>query len=190
MQLTAAQSMTLRNAITADPVLGTLPQGNQSAFDIALNLSSLVSPAYWVLKTSLGKHELTDQPGVDTDGVTATGFVWGGTQGGFINRSPGEQKAWSELFNSTLSCKPHLANVRTAFEDIFSGSGAGAVACRKHIKAMSRRPCNMAEKILAIATVGGPVQTGNRGTATNPDTLTAEGSLDYHEVNSIMGWAE
>jgi hypothetical protein len=187
MELTESQQATLKTHIQGDPVLALLPQSNQSALDIATALN-VILPDYWVLKNELGEHEFTDQAGVAADGVTVTGFVWGGAQGGYIARSVQEQNAYSKMFNATGKCFPKFANVRTAIDDIFSGSGAGAVANRAHFRAMSRRLCRVSEKVLAIATVGGPVQTGIRGSKTNPDTLTAEGLLSYSEINVIMRW--
>ena len=134
-------------------------------------LNSPTAPAYQVWRSTLALHDLTDQPDVDTNGTTPTAFTWGGAQGGYIARSEGERSAFHALFNTALACKPYLANVRTAFNDIFSGAGAGAVGNRAHIWARGQRAATVVEKLLAVQTVGGPTQTGNRGTRTNPDTV-------------------
>lgn len=145
--------------------------------DAATLLNSLASPQYFVWRTSLDLHVLTDNAGIGDDGVAATGFVWGGSQGGYINRSQGERDAFHALFTTSLTCKPALANVRTAIDDIFSGSGSGAVANRAHFRAAARRPATNLEKLFAIATVGGPTQTGARGSRANPDTMILDDYL-------------
>ncbi len=188
MNLTDEQNAALMAHIQADPSLNGLPQNNGSAQQIANALNADVSPQYFAWKTSLLRHDFTDKQYIGDDGVSVTTFVWGGSQGGYINRSQGERDAFREIFNSVEACYPKLANVRTAFDDIFSGSGAGAQANRAHFRAASRRTVKVWEKVLCIATTGGPSQSGNRGTRTNPDTLTQEGSLSYSDVNEILGW--
>lgn len=150
--------------------------------EAATALNASVSPDYFVLKGELGLHDFTDQSYVGDNGVAITTFVWGGSAGGFINRSPGELAAFRMLFNAVEKCYPKLANVRTAMDDIFSGSGAGAQANRAHFRAASRRLATVAEQLLAVATVGGPAQSGNRGSRTNPDTLTFDGLLTADDV--------
>lgn len=163
--LTPQQLATLKTWLTANA-------DGLSDEEAANLLNSLASPAYFVWRTSLDVHALTDEPGVGDDGVSTTGFVWGGSQGGYINRSQGERDAFHALFNTTLQCKPSLANVRTAMDDIFSGSGSGAVANRAHFRAAARRPATNLEKVFAVQTVGGPSQSGARGSRTNPDIMT------------------
>lgn len=177
MQLTTQQISTLKIGIQAIPNFNTL---NEQQIADVLNVEA--SPEYWTWKTSLGRHDLTDNDDVDTDGTTPTAFVWGGATGGYINRSQGERDCWDQLFNTTGLCKPHLASVRTAFADIYSGAGAGAVANRKHCWARAQRKCTAGEKLFVVQTVGGPTQTGNRGTKTNPDTLGAEGEITVQNV--------
>ncbi len=177
MNLDQSQLFAVKTWIT-----GVVQNNGLDEHQIAASGNVLAQPNYWVWKTSLGKHTVTDEPNVDTDGVTPTTFVWGGATGGFINRTQGERDAWRELFNSSLACKPNLANVRTAFADIFSGAGAGAAGNRSHLWACSQRPCTVAEKLFVTQTSGGPTQTGNRGTKTNPDTLGPEGNLTAQNV--------
>ena len=183
MALTTAQLQALKAAIVADATLNAFPNNGDGAFAIAAILNVTATPSYWVLRREMGKHELTQEQAVDTDGTTVTAFVWGGATGGYIGRSQGERDAFKEIFNSSLNCNPSLPNVRTAFDDIFSGAGAGAVANRAHVKAKSRRLCTAFERIFVAATVGGPTQTGARGAATNPDTLGAEGPVAGDEVD-------
>lgn len=178
MQLTSQQLGTLKTW-----ALARLAENNQQdEHQLAALANQLASPSYFVWRTSLGQHELTDEPGVGDDGSTVTNFTWGGAQGGFISRGEGERAAFHAIFNTALACKPSLANVRTAFDDIFSGSGAGAVGNRAHVRAKSRRGCTTGEKLYVAATVGGPSQTGSRGARTNPDTLGPEGAVTAQNI--------
>lgn len=146
MQLTPAQLATLKTWIIAN---------NNSIFDasaVAL-LNATASPDFWVWRTAVSKHELVTKQSVD-----GTSFIWAGN--GFISRSAGEQACWTELFNSTLTTNPSLANVRQAFSDIFSGVGNAALN-RTHLLAMARRKATVAEKMFAVGT----------GTTLSPATM-------------------
>lgn len=147
-------------------------------------------PDYWVWRTSVSKHEVTDTTSIHTDGTTVTAFSWGGAQGGYIARSQGERDAWRELFNTGLEIKPYLANVRTAINDIFSGTGAAAVGNRNHLWGISQRKCTVGEKLFVSVTVGGPTQTGSRGAKTNPDTLGPEGDVTPQNIVDALAAIE
>ena len=110
----------------------------------------------------------------------------------------GERDGIALLFNSTLQCKPYLANVRIGWFDCFSGAAALAQQNRTHFWGSGQRSVTRGELILAVATVGGPVhsasngnnpagQTGTRGTWTNPDTIPAEGNVTKAEI--LAAWA-
>ena len=168
-------------------ILHTWLVANAQAMNDAQAAAALNGPAStdtWCWRTTVGRHEVTDRPSLDTNGTTPTAFVWGGATGGYINRSQGERDAWRELFNATDLCQPSLANVRTAFADIFSGAGAGAQANRAHLWGISQRLMSLGEQLLAVPTVGGPTQTGNRGTKTNPDTLGYEGPFVPDDITN------
>lgn len=185
MDLTLSQLQTLKTWAVDIQQANPFWDENQ----IAAEANKPASPSYWVWKTSLGKHDVTDKSSIDVDGTTATNFVWGGASGGYINRTQGERDAWKEIFNSSLSCNPSRANVRTAFVDIFSGTGAGAVANRAHIWASGQRACTVGEKLFVTQTVGGPSQTGSRGAKTNPDTLGPEGEVTPQNIIDALSLA-
>lgn len=172
MELTLAQKQTLKAAILADPVLAAKTSGPGTDYGfIADALNKDAAPAFWGYKALLGKHELTDQ--TSPDGTT---FAWGGTTGGFINRSQGERDCWREIWNTSLSCNPSRANVRAAFDDIFSGAGAGAVNNRAHIAAMIRRKATVVEKLFATGT----------GSTASPGTFAVEGSVDLSDIAGLF----
>ena len=110
---------------------------------------------------------------------TATTFDWA-SAGGYISRSVAERDAWNTLFSGdsfNSSVNPSMLNVRNAFNDIFSGTGAGAVNNRAHVLAISKRFANHAEKALATGT----------GTDQTPGTLTFQGTIRVDEVHTILG---
>lgn len=167
MSLTSEQKVTLKTAIQADPTLNALyVDGNLDGLATALNANA--SPDYWVWRTSLPKHELTNK--VSSEGTT---FSWAAN--GFIGRSVGELACWDELFNSTLSCNPSLPNVRQAFSDIFSGTG-NAAANRAHLLIVARKKASIIEKLFATGS------GGSLGSTTNPATMVFEGPLPFTDL--------
>lgn len=161
MILTPQQKQTLKTWILAN-----LPTSGDQEIADALNATS--SPSWYVWRTNVLKSEYTNSVG--PEGST---FAWSGA-GGFIARSAGEQSAWRELFNGTLSVNPSQSNVRQAFADIFSGSGVSAVANRSHMTAVSRRVATVGEKIFATGT----------GTTGSPGTMAigCEGDVTVQNV--------
>lgn len=168
-ELTPAQYTALKADILADSALAALAvAGNYDSIAQAYNVAPAQACTAW--RTEVMKHEITTQ-----SGPGGTAFNWSGT-GGYISRSQGERDAFKEIFNSTGSINPSLPNVQAAFADIFSGTGAGAVANRTHFNAMSRRPTTRAEKLFA---------TGECSDAT-PATLSFEGSLEWPDVRQAL----
>lgn len=168
--LTPDQRATLKAFILASPTLGPLA----TSFDygaVADGLNALVSPAFVVWRSRILKHDVTDKVS-----PTGTSFVWGGATGGYIARNQGERDCWRELWNSSLSVDPSLPNVRAAFDDIFSGSGAGAQNNKAHIAAHSKRSATLGEKVFAQGT----------GTDASPATLVVEGTYRAQDIGAIL----
>lgn len=166
--MTPEQQATLKAYILADPVLGPLTSGPGTDYGaIATAMSADASPAFWVYRSSLSRHDILT--GTGPDGTT---FAW--AAGAYITRSQGERDAFREMFNSTGSINPALPSIQAAFNDIFSG--AGGAGNRTHITGMSRRKATVAEKVLA---------TGNGAVAT-PATATFEGGLSLGDVASMF----
>lgn len=161
MILTVQQKQLLK-----DWILANMPSAGDQEIADALNAPS--APAFWAWRTNVLKSEYTNSVGPE-----GTTFSWSGA-GGFIARSAGEQNAWRELFNGTLSVDPSKSNVRQAFADIFSGAGAAAVANRAHTTAVSRRVATVGEKIFATGT----------GTSGSPGTMAigCEGDVTLQNV--------
>jgi hypothetical protein len=177
MPLSPAQLTTLKAHIDASADLNAQPDNSDGNAEVARLLNLTASPDYWAWRTSVPKNEYTQSTSAD-----GTVFAWTGA--GFITRSQGERDAWVQLFNASGAVNPSLANVRTAFADIFSGATAPAPANRAHLSAVSRRKVTRAERLFVAATVGGPAQTGARGATTNPDTLGFEGAVTASDVDS------
>jgi hypothetical protein len=168
-ELTSSVQQALRNAIAADPVLAAVPNTLDGGNEIAGVLNQPAVPDYFVWRTSVPSAEIY---GATTPAPDNTAWSWTA----FIGRSQGERDAWREMLSGgTLD--PSLASVRAGIADIFSGTSG--TAQRTHLTVLGRRRSTRAEKILAVATVGG---VGARGSTANPDTLTFEGMLSYTDV--------
>ena len=168
MPLNAQQAAQIKADILANPDLNIQP--GPDVPDISQAIANLynqnASPDWWAWRRSVTKTEYVSELG-----PSGTTFSWSGS-GGFIARSANEQNAWRELFNGTNSVNPSLANVRQAFADIFSGSGAAAVANRAHLTAVSRRLASRVEKLLGIGT----------GSTAVPGLLGYEGPITASEI--------
>lgn len=167
MPLTAAQLQALKTDILADPALAGQPNNSDGAFAIAAAYNLAAVPDFWVWRTSVTKEELVQSASVD-----GTTFSWTGA--GFITRSVGERDAWRELFGEGGTCNPSLANVRQAFQDIFSGGTAPAPANRTHLATVARRKALRGEKLFATGT----------GSTVSPAVMAVEGNLSYQDVQT------
>lgn len=175
MQLSPAQKATLKAWLDANAV----GLDDEQAAN-ALNANDPGSYRAW--KVSLNLHDYTELPDLDSTSAVTT-FAGGGGAGSLIDRSQGERDVFIRvLWNSSLNCKPYLANNRIMVFDIFSGAGGLSLQNRKHYWARGQRVVTVGEKLFAVATVGGPRhdatngnspagQTGTRGSWTNPDTF-------------------
>lgn len=171
MSFSPTQLSTLKTHLTGDSTLNSMAQ-NGDYQGVANAYNAAASPDFIVWKTKLLKHELTDETS-----STGTTFTWGGATGGYISRSQGERDAWREIWNSKLSVNPSLANVRTAIDDIFSGSGAGAQNNRAHFTAMAKRKATLAEKVL---------KASGTGSDASPAILGFEGVMEPGDVGAIL----
>ena len=164
--LTPAQKATLKTYIQTVPALNTLyVDGDLSGLADALNQT--VAPEFTVWRTSVEKKEVVQ--GLSRESTT---FIWAGN--GFISRTPGEIECWNQLFNSTLTMNPSLANVRQAFLDVFSGTGNAALN-RTHLAAVAKRGATIIEKLFATGT----------GSLASPGTMTYEGQVGYGELINL-----
>jgi len=166
--LTQAQRIILHADAIAQPSL-ELAITNGDDQIIADFYNAIPTPSFIAWRTSVDKDEYQDQVS-----PTGTSFSWSGT-GGFIQRSPGELSAWRELFGVDNKVNPSQANVITAFNDIFSGSGAQAQNNRAHLLALSKRSTTLAEKLLATGA----------GSDAVPAKMTFEGIVSVQEAGLI-----
>lgn len=116
------------------------------------------SPAFIVWKSIVSVQDI----------IAATSFS--GT-GGFIARSAGERDAYLAL-TARDSLNPSLSNIRTAFADIFSGSGQGAIDTRNAFLSISKRTATRLERLFATGT----------GSDASPANMTFEGVTTFDEV--------
>ena len=171
MALTTAQLQTLKTDITVTKAATsyqgqTLLQWWNAGDDTTLAqfYQQPASPDFWVWKTAVSKDEL-----VNSVGPEGTTFNWSGN--GFITRSAGEQAAWEQIFSVSGTVDASKANVRQAFQDIFSGTG-NAADNRTHLAAVARRRATYGEALYATGT----------GSTASPATLTFEGVISATDV--------
>jgi hypothetical protein len=169
MALTSQQLAAIKADILASPDLASQPANTDGDFEIARLYNLEASPAFYAWKTKLLRHDVTDKAG-----PSGTTFDWGTQSGNYIQRSQGERDCWREIWNTSLSCDPSSPRVREAFDNIFSGAGAGAVNNRAHILAMSRRLASRIEKLLATGT----------GSTASPATMGYEGPINYRDIGT------
>jgi len=166
MILTSTQIEILRADILTHPELDAARQSGDDVV-LAAYYNAQAVPDYTVWRTNVKKHEYTSQPG-----PTGTLFQWS-TTGGYIGRSQGERDAWKEIFSADQSVNPSLVNVRAAFDDIFSGTGAGSVANRAHLTAVGKRKATVLEKLFAVGS----------GTDLSPSVMTVEGAITPAQIS-------
>lgn len=168
--LTSAQKQVLHDDMIARPELATLIATGD---DIALSnfYNALPTVDFIVWRSSVSQQEYQSKVS-----STGTSFNWSGT-GGYIARSQGERDAWRVMFVSG-SVNPSEPNVITAFNDIFSGTGAAAINNRSHLLALSKRKATLVEQLLATGT----------GTDASPAILVFEGTIGYADISEARAW--
>lgn len=166
---TQSELNTLKSAAQAEPsIQGCLTEGNDVCVADWFNGGS--SFVVWKSKVTKDAYQ------TETGPTTGTTFNWSGT-GGYIARSQGERDAWNTLFSAAGYVNPSRANVIAAFNDIFSGSGAGAVSNRALLLDLSKRVATNAERSLATGA----------GTTASPGVMTWEGVISPNDIYIIMG---
>lgn len=161
--LTPAQDATLKAAMLAAPEL-TIPLAAGDDYTVAQWCNTPSTVIVW--RTLVTEAEYTDD-------VSAEATTWSWTT--YIGRSAAERDGWARMFQNG-DVNPSKANVRAGFADIFSGTGAAAVAQRSHLLAMSKRPALKCESILA----------SGAGTNASPSLLSFEGIVELIDVSRIL----
>lgn len=147
MQFSGSQLATFKTWLTAN--------ANGLSDDAAAALANTVAaPAYLAWRTIVSRDEVQGSLAFDWTRVD--------------NLSVGKARIWDYMFNDAI--KPAKANVRTGINAVWVGTQAD-LDVRTAVNAVCQRSVTNAEKLFVIVTVGGPAQSGNRGTSTNPDTL-------------------
>lgn len=171
--LSNLQKSLIHDDMHANPALVNAISTGDDTF-LADYYNTVFSPAFYVWRTNVSKEEYQSNTTLSN-----TSFNWSGT-GGYIARSQGERDAWNTLFSATGFVNPSRANVRAAFNDIFSGTGASAVANRTHLETASKRTATLIEKLLAVGT----------GTEVSPATLSYEGPISPSEISEVRVYGD
>lgn len=160
--LTSSQLVTLKADILADPVLAAIPNTPDGAFTIRDLYALIATPDFYVWRTDLHEHEITNFTSPEN-----TNWSWTT----YKNQDVREQNAWVRMFNTSLSVNMGLANVRAGIDAIFSGTGAPATQ-RAHITAAGKRKANRLEKLFSVGA----------GALAAPATMVVEGEITYNDV--------
>lgn len=152
---TATELLTLRAAVQAEPSVWTAAQlGDDQTVADWLNAAS--GSNGW--KTNFTVDSLLDVLNFTT----------------FIGRSVAERDALRLMFAGSGNVNCGRTNVQQAFNDIFSGTGAAAVAQRAAITSACQRSISRAEKLLSAGLSGAAY------------VLTREGEISVNDA-SIIG---
>lgn len=163
---TPAQQTILRTAVQADVAMLACVQANDDPCVADwFNLNS----TFIVWRTSVTQSEYQN-----VTSSSGTNFDWA-SAGGFIARSQAERDAWRTLFAQGV-VDPSKTNVRSAFDDIFSGTGTGAVNNRTHLAATSKRVATNGERALSTGI----------GTTISPGFTTWEGVVTVLDAGCIL----
>lgn len=171
MPLTNAQLQTLRTYLDAN--LPAFPDEEAAA-----ELNKVAEPDYHVWKSTLSRAEIYHQ-------TSLAGTTWNWDT--YKAQTQGEQGAWTQMFMGDAGPVGNL-NFRQGILAIFSGSGAQTTQ-RNHCYAAGKRKATVAEKLLSIAVLNPPANTGNdtgqaRGNIANPDNLGFEGLIRASDVSA------
>jgi hypothetical protein len=160
--LTVEQQATLKVFIETDPMFTNIPQNVEGAYQIALMLQEIVSPAFTVWKTS-----------VEIDEIMRNGMDWTLVD----NLSVGKARIWDWL-GRLGTINPSKINVRAGIDAAWAGTGAAFVTLRANIYSHCKRPANHLEKLFSTGV----------GSDASPATMVVEVPVSYSEVQLIMGW--
>lgn len=187
--LTTQQQTTLKAFVEADPVLSTIPQTADGAFEVARRLALDASPDWYVYRTNVFKSEIQDA--VDYARMTpaqAIPTTGADAQNTWIAKALLAQGKQFNLQNlllgngDTINCA--RSNLRAAFQDCLTAlpttaAGGNQQAGWAAVQLIMSRKSNVLEKLFA---------TGGNGTQATPSTMAVEGSLNYVEVAAAMQW--
>jgi hypothetical protein len=164
MSLTNAQLQALKAHIEGDSTLNALPNSPDGNDAIAALMNVVAVPEYRGWRTSVPVSE-----------IMLNGFDWTRVD----NLSVGKSRIW-EWMTQFGSIDPSQANIRAGINATWVGTQAD-LDVRAAVYLHCHRPLTRAEKLFAVATVGG---SGTRGSAANPDTMVFEGNLIYQDVEA------
>jgi hypothetical protein len=155
MALTSAQKIVLKAAIAAVPAWDSLPNTPDGNFALAELLKAQAVPAYTAWRTSVS--------------IAAVGGAFNGTElSGLTTANQTRLQTVGVYFAGGLN--PSNVDVRSMFDDIFSG--AGGANTRARLLALWKRLASEIEKVFATGI----------GSDAAPATLTFEGGISYQDV--------
>lgn len=163
--LTSVQQTTLKNDITADPVLLALAQQNTAIGyqQIADAYNSVANPNFFVWKSIVTQDE-----------IMQNGFDWVRVD----NLAVGKARIWEWMFsNEARAVNPSKANVRAGIAEVWKGTAADN-AVRQVVFNHCQRLATRLEKLFASGGTGATTSVDGVG----PATMAVEGLIDRDAV--------
>ena len=163
MHLTAAQMLTLKAYIEADPVLSLKPATAQGAYEIDQILNQIATPDFILWRSNVAADEIGNAwVGTDVDGMSALNM----------------QRLQLLLASSAAGIYDmRRIDRRAGFENPFGTNQNNA--SRVAMRAVWKRKATVAEKLFATGT----------GTDASPASGVVEGVIGYQDVGQAMGWS-
>lgn len=172
MNLTSAQIATFKSWLDANAA-------GLSDDDAAVLANQQASPSYLVWRSIVTREQVQ----------TSAAFDWTRVD----NLSVGKARIWDWMFNQTDSMPPYLGNYRTGINAVWVGTQAD-LDVRAAVNTVCQRLVTNYEKLFVVQTTTGPSQSGNRGSATNADTLGTgadgrpiEGTITFRDISVVRG---
>jgi len=133
---------------------------------IADAYNAVVTPTYWVWRTSLTPKEIYEK-------TSDTSATWSWTT--YKGQTQQERDSWRDMMQPNL-LNPSLKQTRDGWLAIFGGAGASQIQVN-FLLAISRRAALRAEALFA---------TGGDGSTATPSTMSYEGTITYKDVNHAL----
>lgn len=155
MALTAAQKVTLKAYIQADPVLNAQPSSYDGTVVIAGHLNALAVPAFIAWKTQTTINEI----GKAFDGGELAGLS-----------TANQTRLQTLALYLASGVNPSIASNRQFYDDVFAGP-SGALT-RAALLVLWKRSARVIEKMFATGT----------GTDAAPASLVFEGAISHDDI--------
>jgi hypothetical protein len=183
VQLTPQQQSTIHAAILADNALNTLTASSNSIDTIVNSFNATASPDFYVYKTNVAMDDVFNAV-LWANFTPASPSLGAGTDAtNWLLACQGKQFNLQTMLTGRSTINAAKPNLRTGLQDALTNIPSGVEGANRSggwpaVQLILSRPANVVEKLFATGT----------GSQASPATMSLEGSLDYSDVLTIMGW--